>query len=86
MEQEGIIRSVTEPTEWCAPMVVVMKKSGNVRICVDLKGLNKGIKRKHYMLTTVEDILPKLTDATVFSKLDATSGYWQLPSDEATHC
>ena len=84
MEQEGIIRSVTEPTEWCAPMVVVMKKSGNIRICVDLKGLNKSIKRERYMLPTVEDILPKLTGATVFSKLDAASGYWQLPLDEAS--
>ena len=82
MEREGIIKSVTEPTEWCAPMVVVMKKNGNIRICVDLKGLNKSIKRERYMLPTVDDIVPKLAGATMFSKLDAASGYWQLPLDE----
>ena len=82
MEQEGIIKCVTKPTDWCAPMVVVMKKSGDVRICVDLKGLNKSIKRERYMLPTIDDILPKLTGATMFSKLDAASGYWQLPLDE----
>ena len=40
MKAERIIEEVTEPTEWCAPMVPVMKKSGKVRICVGLKHLN----------------------------------------------
>ena len=82
MESEDIIKPVTEPTDWCAPMVVVMKKKGNVTICVDLKGLNKNIKRERYMIPTVDDILPQLAGATKFSKLDAASGYWQLPLDE----
>jgi len=56
-------------------MVVVMKKNGSVRICVDLKGLNKNIKRERYMLPTRDDIMPKLAGATTFSKLDAASGY-----------
>ena len=43
MEREGVISSVSEPTEWCAPMVPVIKKSGDVRICVDLKHLNESI-------------------------------------------
>ena len=43
MEREGVISSVSEPTEWCAPMVPVIKKSGEVRICVDLKHLNESI-------------------------------------------
>lgn len=37
LEQEGIIEKVNHPTDWCAPMVPVLKKNGNVCICVDLK-------------------------------------------------
>ena len=81
MEEAGIIRKITEPTDWCAPMVVVNKKDGGVRLCIDLKGLNKNIKRERYQIPTIDDILPKLANATVFSKLDAASGYYQLPLD-----
>jgi len=81
METEGVIRKVTEPTDWCAPMVVVLKKNGSVRICVDLKGLNKFVKRERYVIPTINDILPKLSGSVMFSRLDAASGYWQLPLD-----
>ena len=52
MEREGIISSVSEPTEWCAPMVPVIKKSGDVRICVDLKHLNESIVRPKFVIPT----------------------------------
>ena len=81
MEKQGVIERITEPTDWCAPMVVVAKKNNDVRICVDLKGLNKYIKREQFMLPTFEDIAPKLAGSAIFSKLDAASGYWQLPLD-----
>lgn len=77
----GIIREVTEPTEWCAPMVPVDKKNGKIRICVDLKQLNKAVKREKFMLPTLEDIAPKLSGASVFSTLDASSGFWQILLD-----
>lgn len=79
METEGIIEKVTEATDWCAPMVPVVKKNGNVRICVDLKKLNEGVKREIFMLPTLDDISPKLVGAKVFSKLDASSGFYQIP-------
>lgn len=75
----GVIQEITEPTEWCAPMVAVPKKSGQIRICVDLKQLNKAVKREKFVLSTIDDILPKLAHAQVFSLLDAASGFWQLP-------
>ena len=76
MEREGIIRSVSEMTEWCAPMVPAIKKSGDVKICVDLKHLNESIVRPKFVIPTKEDILSKLSDGTVFSNLDAASGFW----------
>lgn len=46
MEENGIIEQVTQPTDWCSPMVPVLKKStGKARICVDLKRLNEAVKR-----------------------------------------
>ena len=79
MEKEGVISKVTEPTTWCAGMVVVPKKSGNVRICVDLKPLNKSVLREVYPLPRVDDTLAQLAGARLFSKLDANSGFWQIP-------
>ena len=75
MEANGIIEKVTEPTDWCARMVPVPKKSGEVRICVDLKCLNRVVRREHYPLYTLEDIAPRLAGSTVFSSLHAASGF-----------
>ena len=57
MEREGILSSVSEPTEWYAPMVPVIKKSGDVRICVDSEYLNESIMRSKFVIPTKEDIL-----------------------------
>jgi len=79
MEDNGIIEVVTEPTDWCAPMVPVLKKNGKVRICVDLKKLNEQVKRERFILPTPEEITAKLSGATMFSSLDAASGFFQIP-------
>lgn len=79
MEENGIIEEVTEPTDWCAPMVPVLKKNGKVRICVDLKKLNEQVKRERFILPTPEEIIAELSGATVFSSLDAASGFFQIP-------
>ena len=77
MEENGVIERITEPTDWCAPMVPVMKKGSRVCICVNPKKLNRAVKRKRYMR-------PTLKGSTVFTKLDTTSGFWQLPLDDET--
>ena len=79
MEKNGVIQKITKPTDWCSPMVATMKKTGKVRICVDLKQLNKSVKREKYMLPTVTDIIGKLSGSVKFSSLDASGGYWQVP-------
>ena len=82
MEKAGIISKVTEPTPWCAGMVVVPKQGGAVRVCVDLKGLNENVLRETHPIPGVDDTLAQLTGATVFSKVDANSGFWQIPLSE----
>ena len=68
MEQAGVISKVSEPTPWCAGMVVVPKKSGNVRICVDLKPLNKSVLREVHPLPKVDDTLAQLTPNVLLEK------------------
>ena len=78
MEEAGIIEKVTEPTDWCSPIVVVPKASGDIRICVDLRRLNREVRRERYVLPTLEDMVTKLNGPTVFTHLDLTSGYYHL--------
>ena len=83
MEQTKVIKKVEEPTDWVNAMVVVEKPcTKKLRICLDPRPLNKAILREHYQLPTLEDISTRLTGAKVFSKLDASHGYWQVPLDE----
>ena len=79
MEQLGVIKKIEEPTEWCAGLVVVPKQSGKVRICVDLTKLNENVCRERHPLPAVEQVLAQVSGATVFSILDANSGFWQIP-------
>uniref|UniRef100_A0A4D5RCR6 RNA-directed DNA polymerase n=1 Tax=Ixodes scapularis TaxID=6945 RepID=A0A4D5RCR6_IXOSC len=78
MEQEGVIRRVDTPTPWCAGLVVVPKATGGHRLCVDLTKLNRVVLRERHILPTVDQVLGLLGDATVFSKLDAKSGFYQV--------
>ena len=79
MESQGVISKVNQPTPWCAGIVAVQKKSGAIRICVDLKRLNHSVMREVYPLPKVDNTLAKLSGAKIFSKLDANSGFWQIP-------
>ena len=61
MERIGVISPVKEPTPWCLGMVVVPKKSGAVRICVDFHPLNESVMREIHPLPTVEETLSQLS-------------------------
>ena len=74
MEKKGIIVKETSPTEWISSMVVVAKPN-KIRICLDPKDLNKAVLRPKYQMPTLEEILPKLNGAKVFTTLDAKDGF-----------
>ncbi|UYV80656.1 hypothetical protein LAZ67_19001269, partial [Cordylochernes scorpioides] len=83
MDEKGVIEKVEQPTDWCAPMVIVPKPSSNdLRICVDLTALNKFVKREHYPIPSVEYTLAQMSGVKLFSRLDANSGFWQIPLSE----
>ena len=79
MEQMGVIGKVEQSTEWCVGMVVVPKANGRVRICVDLTKLNESVQRERHLLPAVDQTLAQLAGAKIFTKLDANSGFWQVP-------
>lgn len=81
MEREEVIEKIEEPTDWVNSMVVV-EKPNKVRICLDPRDLNRAIKRPHYPMKTVEEVATQLNGATIFSKLDASSGFWTIKLDE----
>ena len=80
MLSQGVIKESSSP--WMAPTVFVPKKSGELRICVDYRALNKQSVKDSYPLPLPDEIQDRLTNATVFSTLDLHSGYWQLPVAE----
>ena len=85
LQQQGIITPVTEPTEWCASIVVTpTKDTDDIRMCIDLSCLNKYIRRERYQSVTpsqgVADIAAN--NAKIFTELDAMKGYHQCPLDE----
>ena len=75
-----IIEPVQKPTDWVNGIVVVEKKIGKLRVCLDPKPLNKAIKRKH--LPTAEEIFSQMSGASYFSKLDTSSVNWQIKVDK----
>ncbi|GBN09345.1 hypothetical protein AVEN_156307-1 [Araneus ventricosus] len=56
MVKAEVIEKVTKPTDWISPLVIVQKKNGALRVCLDPQNLNKAIKRPQYNLPTFEDI------------------------------
>ena len=80
--KRNVIFLVNEPTKWVSQMAVVKKPNGDLRICIDPQPLNAVLQGKHYKLPTVDDVLPKLNGAEVFTKLDVKQAYWHVKLDE----
>ena len=86
LESDGIIEKVSGATPWVSPLVVIPKKDGVIRLCVDMRMANKAIQRERHPTPTVDDLIDKLNGATVFTKLDLWSGYHQLSlAEESQH-
>ena len=77
LETLEVITRITKPTDWCAPIVVVLKGE-KIRICVDYTKLNNSVKREKHILPSVDHTLGQMAGATVFTRLDANSGFHHI--------
>ncbi|UYV66998.1 hypothetical protein LAZ67_4003622, partial [Cordylochernes scorpioides] len=77
-------RKVIQPSEspWSAPVVLVKKKDGTWRFCVDFRRLNHITKKDVYPLPRIDDVLDHLSSARYYSTMDLKTGYWQVEVDE----
>ena len=84
MVNSDIITTIREgePTQWVNSLVYRRKQNGRLRLCLDPKDLNAAIQREHHVTPTLEEILPKLANAKVFSIVDAKCGYWNVVLDK----
>ena len=55
LTEKGVIAPVNEPTEWVSALALDTKKSGELRICIDPRPLNKALRREHYKLPTLDE-------------------------------
>jgi len=75
-----VIRPSTSP---CAsPIVLIPKKDGSIRFCVDYRKLNQVAKFDVYLMSRVEELINTIGPANFISTLDSAKGYWQIPMAE----
>ena len=82
MLQQGIIEPSTSP--WSSPLLLVKKKDGSMRCCIDYRQLNDITVKDAYPLPHITECLEALAGSNYFSVLDLKSGYWQVPLDSSS--
>ena len=75
LTQRKVISPIQELTDWVSSMIADKKPDGKIRLCIDPHYLNLALKRSHYPLSVIEEILPELSKAKVFSKVNLKEGF-----------
>ena len=78
--KKGFIRQSQSP--YGAPVIPVLKKNGQIRLCIDYCRLNKKTIPRQYPILRTDDLLEKMKGSQYFTVLDLTNGYFQIPKKE----
>lgn len=73
-----IIEKVNQPSAWVSPIVPVLKDNGEIRLCVDMRRVNKAVLRETHPLPIVDELFGGIHGAVCFSKLDVKEAYHQV--------
>ena len=84
MMAKGVIEPSDSP--WSSPPVLVKKKDGSYRFCVDFRKVNSASRRDSFPLPRIDDCLDCLAHSQYFCTMDLSSGYWQIAMDEEDKC
>lgn len=78
---EMLAMKIVEPSksEWCSPVVLVPKKDGSLRFCIDFRYLNSVSKFDSYPASRIKDLIDRLGEANYLTTIDLAKGYWQVP-------
>ena len=82
MQAQGIVQPSSSP--WASPVVLVPKRDGTARFCIDYRRLNSVSRKDVYSLPRIEDILSTSGEARYFTTLDLATGFWQIELDESS--
>lgn len=80
--KKGIIEEVNSPAAWVSPLVIAYRKNGDIRDCMDAREVNTAIEREVHPIPSMESLVSKLQNATVFSVLDMNEAFNQIELDE----
>lgn len=82
LTQMGVIEPFHQATDWISNLVIVEKPNGSIRLCLDPKFLNNALKKRHYLIPTLDDLTIKLTDVKLYSVFDLKDGFYQVELTE----
>ena len=82
LEQQGVIRKVTQYTAWVNGIVLIKRKNNTIRVCLDPRQLNKKIVTSKHFMRRLDDILPEITNVKYFTVVDTKNGYWHISLSE----
>ena len=86
LKEHNIIADVDKPTEWVSNIVIVQKKNGSFRLCLDPKSLNEAIKRERQNIPTPADMQSQLSGKTIYMVIDMKDRYWHIKlSDNSSY-
>lgn len=80
MQAANVIQPSSSP--WASPVVLVWKRDGTLRFCVDYRGLNSVTKLDQFPLPRIDNLLDQLGKSRYFTTLDLASGFWQIRVDK----